>query len=334
MEVGSIVKWDKKEGDRFEAGDAICEVETDKATVTYEATDGGYLAKILIGSGEIKVGQPLMITVEEKESVAAFANYSSSSGSAASSSSAPAPVAKQAAAPAAPAASPAAAVTAAPAAAVAPSGGRVVASPYAKTLAKESGVDLASVGAGSGPNGRIIAADVIAAKSRPAAAPAVTAATPAAAVAASSSSAATRSAPSSSVAGATDFALSPIAEALAGLYATSKKTVPHYHLSVELNLARAERLLAVFNKDREKDKKPVISVQDLLVKAAALAMRKVPVANATWMDTFVRCYDRVSCDFRACILCMYSYMLCSLGYMSSPAHHRSTLTCSLALDQR
>lgn len=75
MEVGSIAKWCVKEGDRFEAGHALAEVETDKATVTLDATDEGFVAKILVGQGEIKVGAPLLITVEEKEHVAAFANY-------------------------------------------------------------------------------------------------------------------------------------------------------------------------------------------------------------------------------------------------------------------
>ena len=324
MEVGSIVRWDKKEGDRFEAGDAICEVETDKATVTYEATDGGYLAKILIGSGEIKVGQPLMITVEEKESVGAFANYSSAGSVTATpppSSPATQPVPVR---PSAPATSAVAPVHAAVPAASSPSGGRIVASPYAKTLAKDSGLSLSAVGVGSGPNGRIIAADVLAAQSRPAVAPAAAVTATATRPSASSSSPVVAAA---APVGSTDFSLSPIAEALAGLYSTSKKTVPHYHLSVELNLTRAEKLLATFNKDREKDKKTAITVQDLLVKAAALAMRKIPVANATWMDTFVRCYDRVREAFNICceiiviLIGVIIYYICYLftyigGYQS------------------
>lgn len=77
MEVGSIAKWSVKEGDKFEAGQVLAEVETDKATVSLDATDDGFVAKILVGQGEIKVGAPLMITVEEQEHIAAFASYTS-----------------------------------------------------------------------------------------------------------------------------------------------------------------------------------------------------------------------------------------------------------------
>ena len=150
--IGSIVAWNIKEGEKFEAGDSICEVETDKATVAYEATDSGYLAKIIVQSGEVKVGQPIMVTVEEDDEIAAFSSYSAPAGGAA-----PAPAAapeakvETPAAPSAPAAS-------APVAAS--STGRVVASPYAKKLASEAGISINAVGEGSGPNGRIIADDV------------------------------------------------------------------------------------------------------------------------------------------------------------------------------
>jgi pyruvate dehydrogenase E2 component (dihydrolipoamide acetyltransferase) len=109
MEVGSIAKWCVKEGEKFEAGQALAEVETDKATVTLDATDEGFIAKILVGQGEIKVGAPLLITVDEQEHIAAFASYVAAA--------APAPVA----APAKPAAPAVAAAPPAPkAAAVAP----------------------------------------------------------------------------------------------------------------------------------------------------------------------------------------------------------------------
>ena len=75
MEAGSIAKWLKKEGEKFEPGQAICEVETDKATVTFDATEEGYVAKILVGTGEIKVGQPIFIQVEELDNVKAFSDY-------------------------------------------------------------------------------------------------------------------------------------------------------------------------------------------------------------------------------------------------------------------
>jgi pyruvate dehydrogenase E2 component (dihydrolipoamide acetyltransferase) len=231
METGVIVGWNKKEGERFEAGESICEVETDKATVAFEATDAGYLAKILVQSGEVSVGHPIMVTVEEEDQVAAFADFK-----APSSGSAPAPAAAAPAA-AAPAAAPAAAAPTAPAApapaapAPAESTGRVVASPYARRLATEGGLSINAVGEGSGPGGRVIAEDVKAALSRPKAA----AAAPVAAAAAPAPAAAPAA---GQLQAGTDFSISPIALALGNLFSVSKKTVPHYHLSVELNLTK------------------------------------------------------------------------------------------------
>ena len=92
METGTISKWNVKEGDKFEAGQAIAEVETDKASVVWEATDDGFIARILGGDGEVKVGSPVLITVEEQEHIAAFANYKVASSSAPAPAPAPAPV--------------------------------------------------------------------------------------------------------------------------------------------------------------------------------------------------------------------------------------------------
>lgn len=290
METGSVVKWNKKVGDKFEAGDSICEIETDKATVSYEATDAGYLAKILKESGEVKVGQPLMITVEEPEHLAAFKDYVLGGGASSAAGTASSPKAPSIPVPAvASTVAPSTSVSnASPPAAV--HSGRVVASPYAKVVAKQSGVDLFSVG-GSGPNGRIIASDVIAAASKVVAhkPSAAVEATPASAPAPVKTSSAVSAAAPAHI-GSTDFSLSPIAEALASLFATSKRTVPHYHLSVELNLTKAQKLLDTFNSG---SKETPITMQDVFVKAAGAAMKTVPVANASWMDSFVRCYDQV-----------------------------------------
>ena len=169
METGSISKWNVKEGDRFEVGTSLCEVETDKATVSFDATDDGFIAKILISTGDIKVGQPILVTVEESESVAAFANYTHTAEVSAEPVKPAAPQA--AAAPATPAPTAAPTTTAATVSAKA-SGDRVFASPLAKKMARESGTSIAEVAAqlgntGSGPNGRIIAADIMRASTMP-----------------------------------------------------------------------------------------------------------------------------------------------------------------------
>jgi pyruvate dehydrogenase E2 component (dihydrolipoamide acetyltransferase) len=304
METGSISKWNLKEGDKFEVGTSFCEVETDKATVSFDATEEGYIAKILINTGDIKVGDPILVTVEDQASVAAFANFTVSASVAAP---AAAPAAPAAAAPVAQAAPVAAPVPAASAPASSPSGGRVFASPLARKLAREAGNSIESIAAqlaasnstGSGPNGRIVAADVLRASAMPKATTAAPAAVQQAApVSQTSAAPASTAAPSSSnVSGVySDFQLSELAQSLAARQTRAKQVVPHYYLSVELNLAELLKMRASFNATAAKSKKGAsaeLSVQDFLVKASAMAMQQVPDVNGAWMDTFVRRYDQV-----------------------------------------
>lgn len=301
METGSIAKWNLKVGDKFEVGTSFCEVETDKATVSFDATEEGYIAQILVSSGDIKVGQPILVTVEEASSVAAFAGYKHTGGGAVAAPAAPVAVPTPAAAPARAAAP----VQAAPSTSSSAPAGRVFASPFAKKLARESGSSIEAVAAqlaaasstGSGPNGRIVAADVQRASTLPRASAAAAPTTAAAPVA----SRAAPAAPSSStIAGVySDFQLSELAQSLAARQTHAKQVVPHYYLSVELNLAQLLKLRATFNAQAAaaaKGKKGAVaelSVQDFLVKAAALAMQQVPDVNGSWMDTFVRRYEQV-----------------------------------------
>eukprot|EP01034_Spumella_vulgaris_P033771 gene33771-41661_t len=289
MEVGSIAKWNLKVGDKFEAGSAICEVETDKATVSFDATDDGYIAKIFVGTGDVKVGEPLMITVEEESEVAAFKDYVHAAAAAAPVAAAPkavpvaAPVAQQVSAPVATSSS------------AASHGSRIFASPLAKKLARESGVNLATT-TGSGPNGRIVAADVQKAASMP------KVAAPAPVAAAASQPVAQKQVATSNAGGVfNDFVLSDVAQSIAARQTLAKQQVPHYYLSVELNLTNLLTLRENFNKTfaaASAGKKGAevdsgLSVQDFLIKAAALAMKQVPDVNASWMDTFVRRYHQV-----------------------------------------
>lgn len=284
METGSIAKWNLNVGDRFEAGSSLCDVETDKATVSFDATDEGYIAKILVTAGDIKVGQPLLVTVDEKEDVAAFANFTLAAAAAP----APAPAAAPVAAPvvAAPVAAPAPA-----AASSATRGERVFASPLAKKLVRESALSLTEVaaalqGQGSGFNGRIVASDVLrvaeTVKNKPAAA---AVAAPVAAAAAP-------------VAAAAEAFVGSVAALLQERQTLSKKTVPHYHVSVEINMQAAlqlrDRLNAVAFKD---DSAAGISMSDFVAKAAALAMQQVPDVNAAWMESFIRKYQQVDINF-------------------------------------
>ena len=272
METGSIATWNLKEGDSFEPGTAICEVETDKATVTYEAQDDGVIAKILVETGEIAVGQPIMVTVTDASDVPAFSDFVLANAQA------PAPTPSGTAstsAPAAPTSDTSAIATPTPSAVS--SGDRVFASPLARKLARDAGLDI-SLFVGSGPGGRVISADI--AKGPSKAAPATT-----------SSAAVLSSAPPGTVAVGghagvyADFEIAEPARAFASRLVASKQQVPHFHLSVEINLEKVEALRKELDSD--------LSVMDFIIKASALSMKAVPDANGSWHDSFVRQYHQV-----------------------------------------
>jgi pyruvate dehydrogenase E2 component (dihydrolipoamide acetyltransferase) len=296
METGSISGWNLKEGDSFSAGDSYCSIETDKATMDFEAQDDGFIAKILAqaGSDDLKVGHPVMITVEDEGDVAAFADYKVEAvAEAAEAPAAPAPVA--AAPPAPVAAAPAAVAAPAPVAAAAPTppaptpaGGRVVASPLAHMLAKEMGFEITTI-PGSGPGGRIIAADVR--EFVPMAAAATTTAAAAAVGTPAPAQAVMMAAPPVAGAGYTDYPLSESAKEVAARLMQAKRNVPHYYLTVDVSMDELLKTRAGLNKTLGADES--LGVYELILKAAAKSMKVVPSANASWMDSVVRVYDSV-----------------------------------------
>lgn len=274
MAQGNILEWRKHVGDEVAAGDVLCEVETDKATISWESQEEGYVAAILLpgGSKDVPIGTPAAVLVEDKAHVAAFANYSAADSAGATTAGAPAasappPPKPATAAPAAAAASPApkpaaAAPRAAPAAAA---GGRVAASPYARKLAADTGVSLAGV-AGSGPGGRVTAADVqqlvASGSGAPAARGGAAAAAPGAAAAFAGFSE------------WTDEAVSQVKRVTAARLLESKQTIPHYYLTMECELDALLALRAQVNQQLGQAGVK-LSVNDFVVKAAALALRKV-----------------------------------------------------------
>ncbi|KEZ21246.1 Pyruvate dehydrogenase complex dihydrolipoamide acetyltransferase [Sphingobium yanoikuyae] len=271
MEEGTLAKWLVKEGDKVSSGDLLAEIETDKATMEFEAVDEGTVAKILVSEGAegVKVGTVIAIIAEEGEDVAAAA----ASGGAAPAPKADAVPAKaEAAAPAAKA-DPVPAKAAAPAAA--PAEGRVKASPLARRLAEAKGVDLAAV-AGSGPNGRIVKADLDGAAAAPA-----KAAAPAAAPAA----AAPAAAPVPVAAAAQDFGIPHEVIKLNGMRKTiarrlteSKQQVPHIYLTVDIQLDKLLKLRGELNAGLS-GRGVKLSVNDLLIKALGVALMQVPECN-------------------------------------------------------
>ena len=287
MTEGKLAKWHVKVGDTVKSGQVLCEIETDKATMEVEAVDEGKIGQIVVPEGAegIAVNAVIAILLEEGEtSVPAGA--------------APAPAAKPAAAPATPAApkpvpaapaaaaqAPAAQAAAAPAPAAAapaakpaasPSGGRIFASPLAKRIAAEKGLDLSGI-KGSGPNGRIVKADVESAK--PGAAP----------VAAPVAAGAPKAAPPPVgqpvfvAPGDTRVPHTSIRKVIARRMLESKQTVPHFYLTVDLEidalLAARQAINAVAEKKGAK-----VSVNDMVIKACAKALRDHPECNASWTE--------------------------------------------------
>ncbi|XP_053335038.1 dihydrolipoyllysine-residue acetyltransferase component of pyruvate dehydrogenase complex, mitochondrial [Clarias gariepinus] len=278
MTMGTVQRWEKKVGEKLNEGDLLAEIETDKATIGFEVQEEGYLAKIMVSEGtrDVPLGTPLCIMVEKESDIQAFADYVET-GVATSTPPAPAPVA----APSAPA-TPVAAPTAAPASAAAARKGRVFASPLAKKLAAEKGIDLSQV-TGSGPDGRVTKKDIenfVPAKAAippgvPAAAP-----TPARAPAAP----AVAPVPTGTF---TDIPISNIRKVIAQRLMQSKQTIPHYYLSVDINMEQVLDLRKELNEEVKADNIK-LSVNDFIIKASALACLKVPEANSSWMDTVIR----------------------------------------------
>jgi len=267
----------------------IAEIETDKATMEVEAVDEGVVAKIVVPAGTeaVKVNALIAILAEEGEDVAAAA--AGGGWPAPKAEAAPAPKAEAAPAPAeAPAAAPApAAASAAPAAST---GERVFASPLARRLAKEAGLDLKAV-SGSGPKGRVVKSDVEKAVSTGGAkaAPAPAAASTAAAAPVMAKGASEEAVLKNFAEGS--YELVPhdgMRKTIAKRLQESKQTIPHFYVSVDCELDALLALRAQLNAAApEKDGKPAykLSVNDMVIKALALALRDVPDANVSWTDT-------------------------------------------------
>jgi len=273
MEEGTLAKWLVKEGDTVQSGDLLAEIETDKATMEFEAVDDGVVGKILVAEGTegVKVNTPICVIGEEGEDM-----------SAAPAAAAPAAEAK-AEAPKAEAAAPAAA-TPAPAAPAASDGSRIFATPLARRIAADKGLDLAAI-KGSGPHGRIIKADVENATAQPAAAKADA---PSAAAAPATKGAAMASGPTTDQVikmyeGRTfeEVKLNGMRKTVAARLTEAKQSVPHFYLRRDIELDALMKFRSQLNKTLE-PRGVKLSVNDFIIKACALALQQVPEANAVW----------------------------------------------------
>lgn len=278
MTEGNIARWLKKEGDKMSPGEVLCEVETDKATVEMECMDEGYLAKIIKGDGskEIKVGEVIAITVEEEEDIEKFKDYTPS----ASGDKVPADKSEPS--------TPKKEVIEEPPKAPEPkvsqpslvaSEDRIFASPVARKMAEDYKISLSSI-KGTGPDGLIVKADIedYLASGRME-------------VPAAASKQKFATAPGLDY---TDIPHSQIRKITASRLLFSKQTIPHYYLTVDTCVDKLMDLRGQLNSLQESLGGKRISVNDLVIKAAALALRKVPQCNSSWTDDYIRQYHNVN----------------------------------------
>ncbi len=270
MEEGTLAKWLVKEGDTVQSGDVMAEIETDKATMEFEAVDEGVIGKIVVpeGSEGVKVNAVIAVLLEDGEEASAISDAPAAS---------PAPVATDEAvaevvADAAPVSAPA---SKAPAAS---DGSRVFASPLARRIAADKGLDLATI-TGSGPKGRIVKADVENATAAPIAAvqsPSVSAA-PAMAQSADAETVKTMYADREYE----EVTLDGMRKTIAARLTEAKQTVPHFYLRRDIQLDALLAFRSKLNKSLE-SKGVKLSVNDFIIKASALALQDVPDCNAVW----------------------------------------------------
>ena len=259
MTEGNLVRWLKNEGDTIKAGQVLAEIETDKATMEVEAVDEGILGKILIAAGtdEVKVNEVIALLLEEGEDASALANFTPKAV-AAPQTKADA-TSSQTASPTMPQTIDTASLP----------GERIIASPVAKRIASDKGVNLSNV-PGTGPRGRILKADVEGFSGSGAA------------------SAQTSQPVSFAHSGYTDIPLNNMRKVIAKRLLESKQSIPHFYLSVSCEIDALLSLRTQINASKEKDEK--ISVNDFVILACARALRDVPDVNVSFHDNIIRKY--------------------------------------------
>ncbi|GGF52688.1 pyruvate dehydrogenase E2 component (dihydrolipoamide acetyltransferase) [Mameliella alba] len=272
MEEGTLAKWLVKEGDEVRSGDVIAEIETDKATMEFEAVDEGVIGKILVaeGTAEVKVNTPIAVLLEEGETASDIAD-------------APPATAPKAQAGAAAEAAP----TGGPEKAAPPSpqtsdGTRIFASPLARRIAEQKGLDLAQI-SGSGPRGRIVKADVEAATASPAPAAKPTAAPASPTATAPVSGGASADAVLKTYADRPyqEIPLDGMRRTIAARLTEAKQTIPHFYLRRDIRLDALMAFRKQLN-DQLAARGVKLSVNDFIIKACANALQQVPAANAVW----------------------------------------------------
>ncbi len=296
MTEGNLAKWLKKEGDEVHSGDVLAEIETDKATMEVEAVDDGKIGRILVQEGAqgIKVNQPIAVLLGEDEDASALDSMAKAPAT-------PAPAPQMEAPPTSPPT---------PSVPADRGDGRVFASPLARRMAQQAGLDLAAL-KGSGPQGRIVKTDIEAALTRGRAAPAQAPKAPPPGAPPSLSK--ERVAALAGNAPYTERPLTPMRRVIARRLTESKQTVPHFYLTVDCEIDALLKIRAELNAKLSAaatSRLPLpnppphageggvgaaggISLNDFVIRAAALGLRQVPAANASWSDEAILLWDTV-----------------------------------------
>ncbi len=281
MEQGNLIKWLKKEGDKVKSGDVLAEIETDKATMEVEAVDEGVLGKILVpeGTNDVAVNKPIAVLLEEGEDASAIGAAPAAAPKAAAPEAKTAEPAAPAAKAEAPKPAPAPVVAPAPAPKANGASAKIFASPLARRIAKERGVDIAAI-SGSGPHGRVVKRDVETAQ-------------PGAARQAPASGGGFPLIPDEQIRALFEpgsYDVIPhdgMRRTIATRMQQSKVVVPHYYLAVDFELDALVKMREEMNSYAPKeDGKPIwrLSINDFMIKALALALRQHPEANASWTE--------------------------------------------------
>ncbi|CAH8596397.1 unnamed protein product [Heterobilharzia americana] len=283
METGTVISWAKNEGDEVTEGDLLAEIETDKATMSFDASESGYLAKILApaGSKDIPVGTKLCIIVQEEGAVSAFKDYVAEPPDQASASKAKEGIDSSSSPPQQqqPVVTPIPAVSTPTTTKT--SGGRVVASPYARLLAAEKGIDLSRV-TGTGMNGMIRSTDLSTAPT-------------------TAASTTTAGGPIVADGKFEDISITNMRSVIAKRLTESKRTIPHYYLTMDIQLDEILEMRSKINANlaklgdttKSEEIKTKISLNDIIIKAASLTCLKVPECNSSWQGDFIRQYHTV-----------------------------------------
>ncbi|GJQ10357.1 hypothetical protein GpartN1_g2148.t1 [Galdieria partita] len=275
MKQGNIIDWKKKEGDKLAPGDVIADIETDKATMEFECQEDGYLAKILLKAGtqDIPIGKPVAVLVEDEDELPAFKDVdpaqflsddtSSSAGQKQQQQKAPQEEKQEKRPTEQVSSKPSDEAVVSQPKVRSEERDRTFASPYAKKLAYERGVDISRVSS-SGPSGRVLANDVLAASEAEFTTAAVTGS-----------------------AAYTDIKLSNMRKTIAERLLESKQTIPHYYLTAT---CRIDELLQVRERmnSKAKNSEYKISINDFIIKACAVALQKVPEVNSQWLGNAIR----------------------------------------------